>query len=101
MTRIFEILAERRIVDALARGDFEHLPGAGKPLVFDDDPLVSPEQRMINRVLKNAGFTPREVILRKEIAELRRELANLPAGEVREQKRQALALLLLQLAERH
>ncbi|MCK9985985.1 MAG: hypothetical protein AzoDbin1_02457 [Azoarcus sp.] len=79
MASIFDILAEQRIADAIRRGDFDRLPGAGKPLVFDDEPFQSPEQRMANRILKNAGFVPQEVLLRREIAALREALAH--AGE--------------------
>ena len=99
MAGIFEQLAERRISEALARGDLDHLPGAGKPLVFDDEPLLSPEQRMVNRILKNAGFTPREVLLRREIAALRQAVEALPAGAERDEKRRELLLLLVQVAE--
>lgn len=98
MAGIFEQLAERRISEALAHGDLDHLPGAGKPLVFDDEPLLSPEQRMVNRILKNAGFTPREVLLRREIAALRQAVEALPAGAERDEKRREL-LLLVQVAE--
>ena len=100
MSKIFEMLAERRIGDAIARGELDDLPGAGQALVFDDEPLLSPEQRTINRILKHAGFTPREVLLRKEIADLRREIESLPAGALREQRRQALLILLLQVSEK-
>ncbi len=99
MAGIFEQLAERRISEALARGDLDHLPGAGKPLVFDDEPLLSPEQRMVNRILKNAGFTPREVLLRREIAALRQAVEALPAGAERDEKRRELLLLLVKVAE--
>ncbi len=33
---LLDNLAERRIVEALERGDFDHLPGAGKPLTLDE-----------------------------------------------------------------
>lgn len=99
MSRLFDILAEQRIRDAIERGDLDNLPGAGRPLAFDDDPLLSPEQRMINRILKNAGFTPREVILRKEIAELRGQLDSLPEGPQRDALKRELAMLLLRLGE--
>ena len=97
MSAIFEILAEQRIADAIRRGELDGLPGAGKPLEFDDDPFVSPEQRMVNRVLKNAGFTPPEVALRKEIARLRQEIAALPEGAQRSELKRKLAWLLLEL----
>ncbi|WP_153147372.1 DUF1992 domain-containing protein [Dechloromonas sp. H13] len=106
MKRVFELLAERRIAEALARGDLEHLPGAGRPLVFDDDPLVPAEQRMFSRVLRQAGFVPNGVLLRKEIAELRREIAALrreiaalPPGERRDAVRRHLLELVLRIDE--
>lgn len=98
---IFDTLAEQRIADAQRRGELDGLPGAGRPLVFDDDPFVSSEQRMVNRVLKNAGFAPPEIALRKELAALRAELAALPDGERRAHLRTRLAQVLLQLALGH
>lgn len=100
MANIFEILAERRIAEAVQRGELDGLPGAGRPLEFVDDPFVTPEQRMVNRVLKNAGFTPREIVLRKEIAALRREIESLPGGERREQLKRELVMLLIQVSEK-
>ena len=100
MATIFEILAERRIIEAVLRGDLDGLPGAGKPLEFEDDPLVTPEQRMVNRILKNAGFTPREIVLRKEIAALQKEIRNMPCGERRDRLKRELAILLIQVSER-
>ena len=99
VSSIFEILAEQRILDAIQRGELDNLPGAGKPLEFDDDPFVSPEQRMMNRILKNAGISPREVILRKEIANLRKELEALPAGDKRKALKDRLVFLLIQISE--
>lgn len=95
---VFDSLAEQRIADALRRGEFDHLPGAGRPLVFDDEPLLSPEQRMANHLLRNAGVSPPEIGLRKEIAALRARLETL-AGDAREQARRDLGLLILRLAE--
>jgi hypothetical protein len=94
---IFDILAEQRIVDAIRRGELDNLPGAGRPLVFDDELFVSGEQRMINRVLKNAGFTPPEVRLRKELADLREALARQPEDEQRELLQRELNMVLLRL----
>ncbi|NMG50598.1 DUF1992 domain-containing protein [Azoarcus communis] len=96
---LFDILAEQRIAEAFRRGEFEHLPGAGRPLVFDDDPFLSPETRMMNRILKNAGCAPAEVGLRRELAALRAELAALPAGAQRDTLMQRRNHLLLQLAQ--
>ncbi|WP_153115770.1 DnaJ family domain-containing protein [Rhodocyclus tenuis] len=98
MATIFDILAERRIADAVEQGDLDNLPGSGRPLDLDDDLLVSPEQRMVNRVLKNAGFTPREILLRKEISALRQEIEATPPGERRAALRRELMLLLVQVS---
>ena len=94
---IFEILAEQRIADAIRRGELDDLPGAGRPLVFEEDLFVSGEQRMINRVLKNAGFTPPEVRLRKDLADLRAALAKHPEEEKRQLLQRELNMVLLRL----
>ena len=54
-------IAERKIAEAMARGELDDLPGAGRPLDLDDDKDVPEELRMAYRVLKNAGFAPEEV----------------------------------------
>ena len=95
---IFDLLAEQRIADALRNGAFDDLPGAGKPLSFDDDPLLTPEQRMANHILRNAGIAPTEIGLRKEIAALRARLEEAD-GELRDVLRRELAVLLIRLAE--
>ena len=62
--RALEIIAERKIEDAIARGELDNLPCAGKPLHDDIDPLLPPEARMAWRILRNAEI---------EAAELARE----------------------------
>lgn len=76
----FEEIVEERIRAGMLRGDFANLPGAGKPLNFDDDALVPEDQRMAMHVLKNAGFVPPEV---QQLGEAQRLLAlceEAPAG---------------------
>jgi hypothetical protein len=67
-----ELLAEKKIEEAVSRGEFDHLPGAGRPLDLDDDPLIPEELRIAYRILKNAGFVPPEVQTLNEIAALER-----------------------------
>jgi len=70
-----ELLAERKIEEAIARGEFDDLPGAGQPLDLDDDPLVPEDLRVAYRILKNAGYVPPEVQALNQLAELERYLA--------------------------
>jgi hypothetical protein len=63
-------LAEKAILEAQARGEFDNLPGAGKPLNLEDDTCVPAELRMAYTVLKNAGFVPPEVAEQREIRSL-------------------------------
>lgn len=52
-----EWIAERRIAEAVSQGEFDNLPGAGRPLDLDDlDPSLPEELRLAYRVLKNAGM---------------------------------------------
>jgi hypothetical protein len=65
---IFARIAQRRIDEAMANGEFTNIRGSGKPLVFDDDAMIPEDLRMAYKVLKNAGCVPPEIELRKEIA---------------------------------
>lgn len=58
---IFRIMAEEKIKEAIRGGEFDHLPGAGKPLPPDDMEGVPEELRMGYRLLKNAGILPEEL----------------------------------------
>ncbi|MEL0550990.1 MULTISPECIES: DUF1992 domain-containing protein [Enterobacteriaceae] len=58
--------AERHILDAQRKGEFDDLPGRGEPLTLDDDLHVPPELRAGYRLLKNAGCLPPELEQRRE-----------------------------------
>ncbi len=64
---VIQSIAERRIAEAQDRGDFDNLPGMGRPLQLEDDSAVPEELRMAYKVLKNAGCLPPELADRKEI----------------------------------
>ncbi len=95
-----DALVEERIQEALRRGDFDNLPGAGRPLALEDDALVPPEVRLAYRILKNAGFVPPEVLERREIAELEAELAGIGDAVARRHALTKLALLRTRLGLR-
>ncbi|WP_018864442.1 DUF1992 domain-containing protein [Thioalkalivibrio sp. ARh3] len=63
-----EAQVEAKLAEAARRGEFDDLPGAGRPLELDDDRDVPEELRMAFRVMKNAGYVPEAVRLRGEIA---------------------------------
>ena len=73
----FERIVEERILTAQKRGEFENLPGAGKPLEFEDDRFVSEELRLAYKILKNADCVPVEIELKKEIKQTEDLLAKM------------------------
>ena len=94
----FEDLVEQRIRTAMLDGAFDDLPGRGRPLVLDDDSLVPEDMRLAHRVLKNAGFLPEELGLRREIAAIHGMLEQALDGEDRRLADKRLALLRTRLA---
>jgi hypothetical protein len=68
-------LAERKIEEAIERGEFDDLPGAGQSLDLDDiDPLLPEELRMAYRILKNAGMGPGDAEESEDRAKARKKL---------------------------
>ena len=63
----FEKIVEERILKAQKMGEFENLPGAGKPLAIEDHRFISEELRLAYKILKNADCLPVEIELKKEI----------------------------------
>jgi hypothetical protein len=93
-----ERIAEQRILEAIERGEFDHLPGAGKALDLDADNDVPPELRAAYRILKNAGFVPPEIELRREIASAEQLLTQALSSDERQAASQRLEFLLIKLA---
>jgi len=56
MKDIFSVLTERRIQEAMARGDFDNLSGAGKPLKIEGLFFLPRKLRAAYIVLKNSGY---------------------------------------------
>ncbi|MDA0791957.1 MAG: DUF1992 domain-containing protein [Proteobacteria bacterium] len=69
---------EAQIRDAIKRGDFDNLPNKGKPLDLSEWQKTPEHLRMSYSILKNAGYSPREVHTRKELANLKRALEEEP-----------------------
>jgi DnaJ family protein C protein 28 len=66
------------IKQAMQTGQFDNLPGKGKPLNLDENPFADPEWELAHHVLKNSGFTLPWIETRqqieKELAEARADL---------------------------
>ena len=71
----FENLAERKIREAIAAGEFDRLPNAGQPISLDDYFSVPEHLRMAFSVLRSANCLPEEVQLLNDIARLESALA--------------------------
>lgn len=62
----FEKIVEERIKKAQQEGEFDNLEGTHKPLNLEDQNIPE-EFRLAHKILKNAGFLPPELELRKNI----------------------------------
>ena len=66
------------IKKAMQDGQFDDLPGKGKPLNLDENPFADPEWELAHHVLKSSGFTLPWIETRqqieKELAEARADL---------------------------
>jgi hypothetical protein len=69
---IAEIIAERKIQEAIQNGEFDHLPGEGKPLPPDGLDGIPEELRVSVKILRNAGYIPEDAELRKEIYNIKK-----------------------------
>jgi DnaJ family protein C protein 28 len=79
-------LVEDQIKEAMARGEFANLPGAGKPLDLAENPYTPEELRLAYKILKDAGYAPLWIELHKEI-----EADIAAAGRLAEKYRQLAA----------
>ena len=57
---------EQQIREAMDRGEFDNLPGRGKPQEFAQ-PHGDPSMEMANKIVRDAGFAPAWLDLEKEI----------------------------------
>lgn len=61
-------IADRRIQQAIDAGEFDNLPGMGKPLKDNEDnPFVPKEMRAAFKVLQNSGYAPDWMVLGQQI----------------------------------
>ncbi len=78
ISRAFEIIAERKITEAMEEGKFDNLPGKGQPLEIDPQWLVPPHLRIAATILHNAEILPewaqtdREIVMAREAIQVLR-----------------------------
>ena len=94
-----ERLAEERIRDAIQRGEFDNLPGRGKPLNLEDDRHIPDDLRLAYKVLRNAGCLPPELELKKEIRKAEELLSSMADEGERYRQLQKVNFLVMKLNE--
>ena len=73
----FDRLVEDLIQESIAKGDFNNLPGYGKPLKNKPEyPYLDSITFKLNEILINNGFVPEWVLLEKEIREEKNSIRN-------------------------
>ncbi|MEH7096178.1 DnaJ family domain-containing protein [Neobacillus vireti] len=63
----FQILSEDRIKKAYQDGEFDSLPGLGKPMQLEDLSGIPEDLRMAYKIMKNAGYTEDDRRIRQEM----------------------------------
>jgi len=83
---VWNLVAERKIREAMDEGVFDHLEGEGRPLDLAENPFEDPSLRMAHRLLKNNGFAPAWILegkdIDREIAWLEEKRDRLPPAEL-------------------
>ena len=74
----FEKIVEERIRKAQKKGEFNNLPGAGKPIPSPRQEVSLPSDLSLSyKILKNADFLPPEIELKKQIQQTEDLLAGM------------------------
>ena len=97
---LIDELAEARIADAMRAGQFTDLAGKGERIVIEEVGFVPEELRVAYRLLKNAGYFPKEISVLNEISEVEQLVVSLGEGEQKSSAVKRLNLLRAQLGER-
>jgi DnaJ homologue, subfamily C, member 28, conserved domain len=71
-------IVEKRIQEAQKNGEFDNLPGRGKPIEYEEDRHIPEDLRLAYKILKNADCLPPEVEEKREIRQMEDMLANIP-----------------------
>ena len=103
----FDKIVESIIQEAMARGEFENLPGQGKPIDLGDYFNTPEDVRVAQALLKGADILPVELELLQDIAALKQAISStadeLQAAEYRKRlaEKQLQLNLLVERRKRH
>lgn len=79
---------EDLIKKAQRDGQFDHLPGAGKPLPPDEFAHYPENIRMVMRILKNSGHDAEAQFIKEEISDLQHQMKKATRQEKTELEQQ-------------
>ena len=97
---LIDQLVEQHVSEAQKKGELDNLPGSGKRLELDDDSHVPVKLRAAYRLMKNSGYLPPELELRREAVELQGLLAGIDPHDTHyQQQMKRLQLLELKLKQ--
>ena len=87
----FQKNVDEKIREAIARGEFDHLPGKGKPLNLDAYFATPEHLRMGYSILRSADIIPEEMELLRQIEGLKKSLDSSTTPMERKTLRQQLS----------
>lgn len=98
MINAIRLIAERRISEAIRKGQLDVEGWRNKPLPMTNDYLVPEELRMAHKILKNAGYLPPEIETKKEIQQIEDLLATCEDERTRVKQMKKLSYLMMKLS---
>src|SRR5262249_38336588 len=90
-TMSFQKNVDEKIEEAIARGEFDNLPGKGKPLDLDAYFATPEHLRMGYSILKTADIIPEKIELLRQIEDLKKSLDSSTTGIEKRGRRQQLS----------
>lgn len=85
-----EKLIEKRIREAMERGEFDNLAGKGEPVDLSEYFATPEDLRIGHKLLKDANIVPEELELLKEAQALKEQLAGCSTDDERRRIRKAI-----------
>ena len=90
-------IAERRIAKAIEEGTLRTDGWKNRPLPLDDDSFVPDDLKMAYKILKNSGYVPPEIEIRKEIQKLEDLIAQTEDSHQRLKQMKKLDVLMMKI----